>query len=309
MARGCVRARPPPYADWVRTFPYLLAGALIFAACTAQSPSVTTLPPPTTSSTSTPATSTASTSATLPVDTTSPSEDCPEGDVMVADGQLLDFDRPGSDATRIAGITWRTTGTCQIVSISFATEDGAPATTPPTMTARVLRSAGVLRISTTTPSSVIVDQLVEDGQVDRLFVPVDAAGSRFIDLVLNGPTVARARVLTSPARLELDLQPGGPEEIGRPLMSSELVVVEPGSAAVAEPVLDVSGYSTGGLEQVNLKVLLEESTVTETTLTLESNTGVWTEFSLAIPVGERPYDSLQVSIEDDSVVAGIPFSP
>lgn len=228
---------------------------------------------------------------------------------MVADGRLIDFDRPNTDATRIAGITWRTTGTCQVVSVSFATDVGAPATTPPTMTVRLLRSAGILRISTTASSSVIVDQLVEEGQVEQLFVPVDVDGNRFIDLVLNGPTVARARVLTSPARLELELQPGGPQEIGRPLMSTELVVVEPGSSAVAEPILDVSGYSTGDLEQVNLSVLFEETTVAESVLTLESNPRVWTEFTLAIPVGERPYDSLRVSTEDDSVVAGIPFTP
>lgn len=226
---------------------------------------------------------------------------------MLADGRLLEFDRPASDGTRIAGITWQTSGECQTVTVTFATEDGAPATTPPTLDARLLRNAGVLRIDTQATASVVVDQLVEEGFGERLFVPVDEEGFRFIDLVLSEPAVARARVLTSPARLEVELQPGGPE-VGRPLISNDVVVVEPGSAAVADPVLDLTGYSTGDLESLEVAALRNDVEVTETTLELEPTPRSWTAFHLVLQVGES-YDTLRVQTEDGSVIAAIPLSP
>lgn len=298
--------RRSPYAGDMRAATTLLLAALVAAGCS-DAPTDDFVPPPATraSSTSVPASS-------IPPATTSttPAFDaCPEGDVMLADGRLLRFERPTSDGTRIAGISWRTEGECHQVSLSFATEDGAPATTPPTITARLLREAGVLRIETEATTSVIVDQLVEEGLVERLFVPIDQNGFRFVDLVLSGPVVARAKVLTSPARLELEMQSGGPEEIGSPLMTSGLVVVEPGSAAAVEPILDITGYSTGELESLQITVLNGDTTVAESVLELEPSPGVWLAFHQIVPMGDSPYDSLRLTNTEGSVIAGIPFNP
>jgi hypothetical protein len=227
---------------------------------------------------------------------------------MLADGGLLSFDRPTADGTRIAGITWQTAGACHVFTLSFATADGAPATSPPTVDASLLRNAGVLRIETEATASVVVDQLVGEGMVERLFVPVDEAGFRLVDLVLSGPAVARARILTSPARLEVEIQPGGSEAAGRPLMSPSVVIVEPGSAAVAEPIIDLAGYSIGEVESLGVDVLMGEETVSETTLELEPSPGLWTAFHLTIPVGDTRYDTLRVTSADDTVIAAIPFS-
>jgi hypothetical protein len=227
---------------------------------------------------------------------------------MLADGGLADFDPPSSDSTRIAGINWRTSGVCQLFTISFATEDGAPATTPPALSARLLRGAGVLRVETAATSSVVADQLVEAGAVERLFVPVAEDGTRFVDLVLAEPVVARARLQTSPARVEIELQPGGPEEIGHPLMAGGVVVVEPGSAAVAVPVLDLAGYSTGEAASYDVTITRSGQPLVETELQTLDSPGSWSAFHLVIQVGADTYDTLQVTDEDGSVVAAIPFS-
>ena len=71
---------------------------------------------------------------------------------MVTEGQLLSWAPPAADSSRIAGIVWRMAGECHIITISFATDDGAPATTPPALTADILRRAGVLRIASTATS-------------------------------------------------------------------------------------------------------------------------------------------------------------
>lgn len=280
-----------------------LAAAVVLACAPESQPTVNPPPPPTDPpATTLPATTVTITDTTLPLATA-----CPPGDVMLADGRLLHFERPNVDATRIAGINWRVTGNCQLISVVFATADGAPATTPPTITARLLRSAGVLRIDTQATESVIVDQIVEEGMIDRLFVPLTPEETRFIDLVLDGPVVARARVLTSPARLEVELEPGGPE-IGSPLVSPELVLIAPGSAAEAEPILDITGYSIGELDALNVSVLLGDAVIEETTFELESQPDSWTAFNLILPMGNAVYDSLRVTTDDGSVVAGIPFS-
>lgn len=283
----------------------LVAMLAILSACTA---SRSTVSPPTTSTTTVTTEPLPSTTAVASTETTTPPNACPEGDVMVADGRLLQFDRPNADATRIAGVTWRTSGDCLTVTVTFSTDDGAPATTPPALTARVLRSAGVLRVDTEATSSVVVDQLLEEDLVERLFVPVDAEEFRFVDLVLNGPIVARAQALTSPARLEIELQAGGPDEIGSPLVSSELVVIEPVSSADAEPILDIAGYSTGELETLTMTVLRGETVVTDLEVLLEPEPNLWKAFNVTLPVGDAPYDNLRITTDDESVVAGIPFT-
>lgn len=284
---------------------------LLLPACSLeQQPTVTAPPPATTTSTFLPTTGPPE-EGTAPTSTLPEEEACPEGDVMLADGRLMQFDRPQSEGTRIAGITWDTTGGCHTLTISFATEDGAPATSPPSLDARLMRNLGILRIDTAATASVVVDQRVEEGWVDRLFVPqreaTDDEAYRFIDLVLSGPAVARARILSSPARLVIELQPGGPE-VGRPLVSPQVVVVEPGSAAVAEPVLDVTGYSTGELGSLQLAVLDGDQEVVGEALDLEPSPTVWREFSFPFQVGTT-YDTLRVTTEDGSVVAAIPLSP
>lgn len=286
----------------VRASRFLLA-ALLGACAITTEPSVT---PPPGASTTAPATTVAppSTSTTVPL-----ASGCPEGDVMLTEGQLLSWERPTADAARVAGIGWRLVGNCQAVTVSFATDDGAPATTPPTLTARLLRSEGVLRIDTAATASVVSDQLVEEGLVERIFVPVDADGNRFVDLVLTGPVVVRARLLTSPARLEIELQPGGPTDVGRPLVTDDLVLVEPGIGAQVEPVIDVDGYSLGLTEELTVAALRGGAPIFETTLPLAADTDVWTAFGGPLQVGDQPYDRVQIERPDGSVLAGIPVRP
>ncbi len=227
---------------------------------------------------------------------------------MVSEGQLLRSEIPSADGTRIAGISWRATGNCHVLSVSFATDDGAPATTAPTLTARLLRSEGVLRVETAATSSVVVDQKVEEGMVDRIYVPETADGARFIDFVLDGPVIARAHILSSPARLEVELEPGGPP-VGRPLITDSLVIVQPGSSANMAPILDISGYASGSPISLVLAVSMGAAQVDESTFDVSSRPGTWTAFATTLQMGEQRYDNLRISRPDGTVVAGIPFSP
>ena len=280
-----------------------VVGLMLIAGCSLE-PTPPVNPPAAPISTSTSSTAPSTTAPT----TTTPVGACPEGDVMLSEGQLIRTDRSGADGTRITGISWRTTGQCQVVSITFATEDGAPATTVPSLDARLLRSEGVLRIATDATSSVIANQQVEEGLIDQLFVPVTSEGTRFIDLVLNGPLLARARVLSSPARLEIEIQPGG-QAVGRPLIADSIVIVEPRSDAVATPTIDVTGYVSGPAVSLNLSVSLGSAIVKELPVELGASPGIWTAFDIQVQMENIRYDNLRITRPDGTVVAGMPFSP
>lgn len=276
----------------------------LLAACQVSSPP--TVGPATTTVT----VATSSTSTTLPVSTTvpTPAPPCPTGEPMVNDGRLLHSDRPGADGRRIGEIAWTEDNGCHVVTIHFVTDDGAPATTPPTLTARILRSAGVLRVETEATTSLMVDQLVESRVVGRVFVPRTEDGRRFVDLTLIEPVVARARVVTSPARLQIEIQPGGSLDMGSPLLTADVVVVEPGSAAEAAPVLDMNGYTFGELAALQLSVLEGAEVVATQTLALQGDASTWVAFTTTIQMGSALYDSLRLERPDGTPIAGIPFS-
>lgn len=267
--------------------------------------SETTLPPRATA----PASDTTAPAPTVDsAETTVPDQACPEGEAMVSDGRLAGADRPGADGATIGTLGWRSSGECETVTISFATADGAPATTPPSLVARIQRDAGILRVETEATSSLIVDQLVESPLVGAVFVPTTDEGTRFVDLTLTEPVIGRARILTSPARLEIDLQPGGTPDLGSPLVTQDLVIVEPPARAGESPIVDVSGYAFGPEQEITLEVVLGNDVIESTTLVVGGEEGRWAALDTAIQVGNRPYDGLRISGPDGDTIAGIPFT-
>ena len=98
--------------------------------------------------------------------TTSPNGDsgCP-GDGAIEDGELLDSSEPSSDAEQISAIGWVGDQACEVFTIEFTTDQGAPATTPPSVEAVFLREVGILRVSIDVEMTSITDQLAETGLV------------------------------------------------------------------------------------------------------------------------------------------------
>jgi hypothetical protein len=288
-------ASPPAPLRWAAA----VSIALLVVACTDGDSTAT----------SADSTSVATTVTTTPpaTDTTSVSTACPDGDAMVSDGRLIDSERPGADARTIGGITWRRSGECHTITISFTTQDGAPATTPPTVTARILRDVGILRVDTEATSSLIIDQAVENGIVGSLWVPESGEGTRFIDMTLTEPVMGRARVLTSPARLEIELQTGGTPDLGSPLVTETLVVVEPAAGLNEGSVIDVSGYALGPPTEVAFEATLGDEVVESQELTVGAETPLWTQFETTLEMGTDAFDGLRLSGEDGTI-AGIPFN-
>lgn len=197
--------------------------------------------------------------ATLP-----PTPVCLEGTGFVQEGALVASPIVPGDATSIGGLRWARHEGCERFVIDLVRQDGSPADRPGRVTASFLRDDGVVRVQldskvvTTgkTPqemaealapkSALLGGELAERAFIvrsDRM-----TGGSLFVDLHLAAPAEARIITLASPARVVVDLKPGG-RQIGRPFQHllgstdpSGVVVLTPQGPTSSYP-LQITGYA------------------------------------------------------------------
>ena len=242
-------------------------------------------------STTTTATTAASTTSAGPVPTTAPAKDsgC-LGDEAIDDGALLVTSEPSSDSEQISGIGWVGDQTCEVFTIDFATDQGAPATTPPTVDAEFMREVGILRVSMDVGMTSITDQLAETGLVRQVFVPRSEDATLFVDLHLSNPALAAVTTKSSPAQVIISLEPGGPDYPATAAVAENVVVVTPVEGPVTSPVT-VNGYSRN-FEANTIGRIRQGSTVLAEGFTTAADwSETWGEFALTLePSGGGPAD-------------------
>ncbi len=214
----------------------VLAGLLLLAAC-APTTAVTT-------STTTPrATTTTTVESPTTVAVTQPPVGCADASEFVGSGQVARIDQPSTDANILGLISWDVTEGCERFHLDFETNEGAPATTPPSVAVEFLDSGQILRIHLDLERTVLTDQLVETPLVDRLYVVRALEGGLFVDLHLVAPSQAQAEVRNSPAGLTVELQMGIQPFTGAATIADQVVVLEPSPGAETDTTLEVSGYA------------------------------------------------------------------
>ena len=229
-----------------------------------------------------------------PVTTTAPTTTlplvagCPDEGEFVEDGTIASFDQDQSDSSVIGHISWRADEACETFTFSFVTSEGAPATTPPTVTAAYVEGAPVIRVTVDADQTIITDQLVETGLIDRLYVVRSLEGGSFIDLHLAAPAQARIRVDGSPARVTLDLQPGIVEYPTAATASDIVVVVTPLDTGVVTPTIEVTGYARTFESNVMIIATAGDQLVAEMNTTAAGGLETWGEFRarIVLPPGE-----------------------
>lgn len=214
---------------------------------------------------------------------------CPADEQFFESGLVEESDNTGSDSATIGLISWEAGEACETFEIEFESAEGAPSTTPPSVSAQFLDDIGVLRVSTSASDTVITDQIVETPLVERLYVVRAIDGGMFIDFHLAGPAQARIELDTSPARLTLEFQPGIIEYTSNPTVTDRLVLISPVENAEVPLMLSVSGY-TRELESDLLLIATQGSEVIdEVSATTASATTPWGAFggSLELVEGEQ----------------------
>jgi hypothetical protein len=264
----------------VRGLIVLVAVLLVATACTV-SPATTT--------------ATTVTSSTTTVTTTTPA--CGPGQEFSQDGELLDVDQQGGDAARISGLNGERDSNCERFVIGLTTAAGAPATSVGTVRAVFLRDLGVVRVylPDVTDTS-ITDGVFELPLVDRSYVVRAEDGSLYVDAHLGGASLARAVVAESPARIIVELEPGGPDLPELAPHSDLIVVLTPRGGKAGYPLV-VSGYARTFEANVVVRLVKAGSVVTQSITTATDYLTAWGQFSTTLESG--PQGSVDVVVGDD----------
>lgn len=212
--------------------------ALTLAACTPSSSdsttTVTTLPETTTTSSAT-------------TTTTSDEPVCLAGtQPFVSTGGAGVIERDDTDARIISGIRWTDFEECERITLEFSAASGAPAVSPPGVGPLFIRSAGVLRLQLdeVVSSSAVIDQAIDTALVSHAFVVRRSTGELFVDLHMRAPVTIRVTVASGPARIVIDIVPGGGDYTSPAIVTDDLVVVDPIGGQLIYP-FTVNGYARG----------------------------------------------------------------
>ena len=152
----------------------------------------------------------------------------------------------------------------------------------------VLRDVGVVRV--TLPGIRSVDPDATDatlgGPLARAAYVVWAPdeGSTWIDIHLDGPAEASAIALDDPARVVVDLRPGGDPLGGAPTTGRHVVVLEPGPGEASYP-LHVRGYARTFEANVVARLEQDGRQAPEKFTTATAWVDAWGHFELTLEGG------------------------
>jgi hypothetical protein len=236
--------------------------------------------------------------------TTAPGTDpCISGGLpFSSEGLIASLGETNSDATRISEIRWDPTATCERITMAFATESGAPATTLGLTGVTAFTFTGSLRV--TLPPDVtataVADSLLDGDLIQRLYVVRGSARDLFVDIigVPGEPIAARAFLTTSPATLVIDVVPAPDAPAPGPVAHSDAaVIVSPPQGPALYPVT-VEAYAAPSLRTVRIQVTNDEIVAIDRALALTGDSDAWQAISTRIEDGPAGRSTLFVGTVD-----------
>lgn len=215
---------------------------------------------------------------------------CLAGDAFVASGEVAVRDAEPGDAERIDALRWASYDGCERFVIDLVSETGAPAERAGVVTAEVLRDLGAVRVSLRDVESVDPDatDATFDGPLATGAFATWSADGRWVSVDVHMGEAAEAHVATldEPARVVVDLRPGGgpvPEPAPR---GARVVVLAPRPGAASYP-LTVTGYAR--TFEANVVVRLEQNgeDVYDDFTTATAWADAWGHYTFTIDRGPR----------------------
>jgi hypothetical protein len=211
---------------------------------------------------------------------------------------------PG-DAKKTASITLASSGDCRRLTLAFLGNEGAPATESGKLTGALDRANGLVRFPL--PPSVTevgqADTVFQDPLVAAVYVVHGLQSQFFVDVHLAHPAMASAHALDGPARLFVDLAPGGGAVPSGAPRAPNVVVIEPRSGAASYPLV-VRGYARTFEANVIARIAQGDSIRLTSHATAADWSMTWGEFEMTIASG--PSGSVQLFVGEDSAKDGTP---
>ncbi|CAN5775879.1 hypothetical protein BH23GEM9_BH23GEM9_25730 [soil metagenome] len=241
-------------------------------------------------------------------DTTLPTDAvCLEGEHFVADGTASIGGTPGASGTRdsddartaaspdsreVTGLRWQAHDGCErfVIDISH----GAAAAN---VTAQVLRDDGVVRITLRDIERAAQEATDAsfNGQLAKGAYVVRSPDGPFVfvDLHLAAPAEAHVALLQDPARVLVDLRPGGRPLPSPPVTTQRVVVLGPRHGTASYP-LKITGYSRTFESNVVARLEQNGANVTEQFTTATGWVDAWGYFTITIRTGPQGPINLHV---------------
>lgn len=213
---------------------------------------------------------------------------CLQGEPFVADG-TIPIDAPvEGDADRIGELRWESHTGCERFVIDLMAGEATPATRAGEVRAQVLRDLGVVRLSLRTVEWVDPEtaDVTFDGTLARAAYATWSPEGRWVDVDLHLASAAEAHVttLTDPARVVVDLRPGGSAVPPPPASGSLVVVLQPRPGDASYP-LTVTGYARTFEANVIARIEQGGQTIAETFTTATAWADAWGHYSITIQEG------------------------
>jgi hypothetical protein len=222
---------------------------------------------------------------------------CLQGGPFVADGAVAVRDAGPGDGDRVLALRWEGYEGCERFVVDVAAADGEAATRAGRVEAEVLRGVGVVRLSlrdVPTGNHEVTDATF-DGPLARSAYTVHSPDGRwiFVDLHLGEAAEAFVTTLDDPARVVVDLRPGGPALPAPAPRERHVVLLEPRPGSATYP-LRVTGYAR--TFEANVVARLEQNgrDVHEDFTTSTGYVDSWGYFQFTIPDGPAGRVTLRV---------------
>lgn len=238
-------------------------------------------------------TATATETATATAAPTEPPAVCLQADEYAGDGQLNIEQSGAHDALRLTGLRWAAHEGCERFVIDLALPNNSPATSPGPVSATWDRDLGVLSVELGGVLSVAPDSTDADvpgDLLDRVYVVRGGEPSEnrvLVQMHLQDAAEAAVFLLSEPARVVVDLRPGGTPVPPFTAHGSAVVLRAPREGAASYP-LTVNGYTRGFEANAVVRLVQDGVVVFEEATTANDWTEMWGWFELTVnngPVG------------------------
>lgn len=264
------------------------------ATSTATMPAATaTESPGTPDATGTPATVTPSATATSEEEAV-----CLQATDFVEDGDVpvepAGDDLPGR---RILDMRWAGHEGCERLVIDLGTAEGGEAGATGDISAEVLRDLGVVRVQLHSVETVEPDatERILDGTLATAAYAVRSpeGPGTYVDIHLGEAAEASVTTLPDPARVVIDLRPGG-DALPPPPATADLVVMLAPDAGEASYPIEVTGYARTFEANVVVRLLQDGDVVHEEPTTSTAWVDAWGHYDFTIEDGPTGSVELQV---------------
>jgi len=224
----------------------------------------------------------------------------------IEDGFLLPIAGDSTRATSTGAWGVRTEGDCERVSLALLRGDGAPQSPVAPLRGELRRSYGIVRVTIPGEIDAVADpdSMVGSTLVAAVFVVHARDGSFYEDIHLARPALARPVALARPARIGIDLSPGGGAVPTLAPHARNVVVIEPRSGPATYPIV-IRGYARTFEANVVARLSLQGKVEQQTHGTAADWMTTWGEFELTIPNG--PTGDVELFVGEDSAQDGTPI--